>query len=349
MVISANRGYGAARLLARFGISLFTLIKVTSPFLLFSLFIGVAAAQKPTIRTQSNVVLVPVLVRDEKHAVLYGLQADDFIIEDDGVEQAVHLDEEAEFDPVSLVIAIQTGRRASYEFPRMRTLSTMLDPILSRGQVQVAVVRFDSHVEIVRDFTSDPDLIQRALNNLQGGDHGAAILDVVDYSVKLLKKIPQTRQRVLLLISETRDHGSHLVNLDDLITSIGESDTVVYTLTFSPSVSNVLDTMRGTNKSEMRATVDLFAVLALARQAMRQNTARAVAMMTGGGYQQFTSLKSFEKGMDDLSNDLHGRYLLSFEPQNPHPGRHQIRVRLKKPGNATISARTTYWAPASLR
>ena len=34
------------------------------------------------------------------------------------------------------------------------------------------------------------------------------ILDAIDYSVGLLRKEPQDRLRVLLLISETRDHGS---------------------------------------------------------------------------------------------------------------------------------------------
>ena len=44
-----------------------------------------AAPQEPTFNAQSNVVLVPTLVRDAKGNVVYGLQARDFIIEDNGV------------------------------------------------------------------------------------------------------------------------------------------------------------------------------------------------------------------------------------------------------------------------
>ncbi len=36
--------------------------------------------------------------------------------------------------------------------------------------------------------------------------------------------------------------------------------------------------------------------------------------------------------------------LLSFAPKNPHPGLHQIRVRLKDAGDATVLARSSYWA-----
>ena len=78
------------------------------------------AQEEPTFRTQSNVVLVPTLVRDKAGEVVYGLQAKDFIVEDDGVAQTVRLDEAAESEPVSLVIAIQCGRRADYELPRMQ-------------------------------------------------------------------------------------------------------------------------------------------------------------------------------------------------------------------------------------
>jgi hypothetical protein len=35
--------------------------------------------------------------------------------------------------------------------------------------------------------------------------------------------MPQGRQRALLLISETRDHGSHFAKLDDVVNLIGDS------------------------------------------------------------------------------------------------------------------------------
>jgi hypothetical protein len=82
-----------------------------------------AFSQEPTFRAQSNVVTIPALVKSAKGNVVYGLTAQDFVIEDDGVEQTVHLDESAEASPISLVVAIQRGRRAAYEFPRIRGLS----------------------------------------------------------------------------------------------------------------------------------------------------------------------------------------------------------------------------------
>ena len=84
--------------------------------------------------------------------------------------------------------------------------------------------------------------------------------------------------------------------------------------------------------------------LILAVEAMRQNTPKTIAQMTGGEYELFKSSKGFESRMIDFTNHLHNRYLLSFEPKEPHPGLHKVSVRLRQPRDASILARDRYWA-----
>jgi len=313
--------------------------------LLISLLGSGAGQESATFRSRTNLVLVPALVRGADGSPVYGLRAQDFLIDDDGVEQAVQLEETAESAPLSLVIAIQRGRRASYEFPRIQSLYSMLEPILGQPETQVALVEFDSTVELAQDFTSDIKLIAENLRKLQPGDSKAAILDAVYFSEKLLDKVPKERQRVLLLISETRDHGSIWARkIDDVVTLVGTGNTTVYTLAFSPSVSNVLDTMRGNNIEEMNASPDYLAVLKMAAQAMRKNVPKTIASLTGGEYALFETRSSFEDRMLNFTNHLHSRYLLSFAPKDPHVGLHQIRVVLKKPANTTVLARSRYLA-----
>jgi VWFA-related protein len=312
----------------------------------FSALLASLASGQDTLRTQTNVVLVPALVKDGAGNVVYGLQAKDFIIEDDGVSQPVRMDEAAVAEPVSLVIAIQTGRTGSAEFERIRTLSTMLDLILSQEGSQVAIVLFDSQVELVRDFTKDAALIQKDLKKLRAGDGGAAILDAVSYSAGLLNETPKNRQRVLLLISETRDHGS-IRDIDEVVTLIGNSNIAIYTLAFSPTTSNILDDLRG--KLERKGdSVNLaeaaIKLMVMAHQAMRQNAPKEIARLTGGEYELFKSHRGFEDHMVAFANHVHNRYLLSFVPKTPHPGLHEIRVRVKDTGSVTVLARENYWA-----
>jgi len=312
-------------------------------FLFCALLTSGAVCQETTLHSQSNVVVIPALVKSAQGEVVYGLAAKDFVVEDDGEEQAVHLDEAAEGQPVSMVIAIQLGRRANYEFPRIRGLAAMLEPLVAEGRGSVAIVEFDSQVQTAQEFTASSEKIAWTLKGLQPGDGGAAILDAVEYSVKMLENTPRDRQRVLLVISETRDHGS-AAKVEDVVAEIGQSRTAVYALAFSPSRSNVLDTMRGNNLNEMNPSPDLLAPLLMAAQAMRKNMPKTVAAMTGGEYEMFATGKNFDLRMIDFSNHLHNRYLLSIEPKNPHAGLHQLRVRLRNAGDRIVLARESYWA-----
>jgi VWFA-related protein len=222
----------------------------------------------------------------------------------------------------------------------------MLGPLFAFGTARVAVVEFDSQVELTRNFTKDESLVSDDLTNLQPGDEGAKILDAINYSVNLLKKEPEGRQRVMLLISETRDHGSK-GKIDDTVAAIGQSNAVMYALAFSPALSNILDTGRGTNKNEEHPTVDILDLAYRTAQAMRKNVPSTIASMTGGEYELFATRKKFEVRMNDFTNHLHSRYLLSFAPKNPRPGLHQIRVRVNGAGDATVLARSNYWAEGS--
>ncbi len=215
--------------------------------LLFLFLSCIALPQETTLHSRANLVLIPTLVKDQEGQIIYGLEAKDFFVEDNGVDLPVQLDEAPEGQPISLVVAIQRGRSAYHEFPRMRGLESMLDPLFTQGTARASIVEFDSHVELTRRFTSDEALIDADLQNLQPGDGGAAIVDAVRYGVNLLKDEPDGRQRVLLLISETRDHGSH-AKIDETVAAIGQSNILMYALVFSPGVSNILDTARGTNK-----------------------------------------------------------------------------------------------------
>jgi hypothetical protein len=296
--------------------------------LLLLLLSGASAQQDSNLRVQSNVVLVPTLVKD-----------------------AVHLDESAESEPSSVVVAVQTGRRAWREYSRMRGIGPMLTPVFAQLRSRVALVEFDSHVRLVENFSDDETSIDDDLKELQPGDNGAAIRDAIDFSISLLEKEAADRQRILLLVSENRDHGSHVTKTDDLVAAIGNSNTVVYALSFSPSLSQVLDTEKGLNRDEAYwdAPPDIIGSLLMIRNSMKTNITKTISSMTGGEYELCTSRKGFEERMVDFNNHLHSRYVLSFAPKEPHPGLHQIRVRLKQslPGT-TILSRASYWAMGTI-
>lgn len=91
--------------------------------------------------------------------------------------------------------------------------------------------------------------------------------------------------------------------------------------------------------------MDILAKLIAASNALKRNTPKTLAAMTGGEYELFMTRKAFESDMGRFANHLHSRYLLTFEPRSPRPGLHSIQVRLKNSaGNSTLLFRNSYWA-----
>src|ERR1700727_565203 len=84
-------------------------------------------AQSYTLRTQSNIVLVPTTVQTKHGDMLYALKPEQFVVEDNGVPQTIHLDEDTDSLGLSLVVVVQCSRSAGYEFPKLIGLGSMID------------------------------------------------------------------------------------------------------------------------------------------------------------------------------------------------------------------------------
>jgi VWFA-related protein len=320
--------------------------------LFLSVGIGHAQDEPAQFRVRTTTVLVPTLVRNETGEIVYRLTSDDFVITDNGVEQAVRLDESLEQAPLSVVVALQSGRTGQRQFQNVAGINTMIDEIVGEAPHQVALVAFGSEPQLISDFvpTLPPidDLIKRVQTN---GD--PAILDAAAYSLRLLQKQPKNNRRVLLLISEEHDHGSK-VSLGEIQRTLGDTDTVIYSLAFSPFKTQLKDsfTNPGTANtspgsvpgSAPRGSANLFSLFTLGREALRENSSQALAEVSGGEYLRFDNQRDFDRNLNRVANQLANRYLLSFQPKSPRPGLHSIKVMVRDRPDVVVSSRTAYWA-----
>src|SRR6202048_867722 len=154
---------------------------------------GVACrAQDTTLRTTSTLIVVPTLVQTSAQDVVYNLSANDFSLKDNGIPQQIRL-ETAATQPLSLVVLMQTGGAAPLEFQHYRKLETMLASLLESGAASghppntIAIVNFDSKPEAASPFTTNVAEWTDAIDHPDPGDRGAAILDALAYSLRLLE------------------------------------------------------------------------------------------------------------------------------------------------------------------
>ncbi|HTV81310.1 MAG TPA: hypothetical protein VME18_01575 [Acidobacteriaceae bacterium] len=295
----------------------------------------------PTFRVSTSLVVVPTLVEKPNGQIVCGLSSGDFALYDDGVQQKIHVDDDLDIQPVSLVVCVERGRDAPLEFNIIRHLGPLLDLFAGGSRGNVALVAFDSRPVWVDPFTANTDLIAHDLANLPAGDGGAAILDAVGYSVNLLEQQPPNRRRILLLVSESRDHGSHHFDIPHLVERIGTSNTLVLSLVFAPSKSEIINWARGNLGDGPELT--LMAPLLMTVNAMRRNTPKTLAELSGGEYAPFTREKAFERRVAQEANHARNRCILSFHPTDLTPGLHAIQVKLTRNYGARVIARNSYW------
>ncbi len=297
--------------------------------------------ESPSLRVTTTEVLVPTLVEKKGGGIMYGLKPSDFVLQDNGVPQKIKVQDEMDTAPVALVVAVELGGASVLEFDKLAKLGPLLYVFLSDARSQVALVGFDSTQHLIQDYTHAGDEVNTELQQLQPGDGGAAILDTANYAVTLLETEPKEFRRVLLLISEERDHGSKHTRPVELIRRIGESDVLVLSVSFSPAAAEFGHDIKDSGDDR---TMNMVSALVMVVKAFKKNVAKEVAEMSGGEYATFVGDRRFEARVVNAARDARNRYLITFSPSDPKPGLHTIKVRTAQDYGARIVARANYWA-----
>ena len=292
------------------------------------------------LSTESNLVFVPTEVRTKKGELIFGLKASQFVVEDSGKPQTIHLEEDLGNDGLSLVVVAQCSGAAAEELGKLRGLPTMLDNLTGDAPHEIAVVTYGDDPTLVGDFTADPNTLSTGLAEIRPCDEThVRTFDAVAYANSLLDRRPTNLRHAILLLSETRDHGSH-IDAKQLIATLGRSNTVVDAVAFSPGRDEVLEELK---RGGGGGIVELFF---LAINSLKKNAAHELAILSGGEYANFASQKGFDQALNRLANRIHNFYNLSFQPSasSTEPGFHPLRVTVPDYPDAVIRARGSYWS-----
>lgn len=303
-----------------------------------------------TLHTTTRLVIVPALVQNPANDVVFSLTANDFLLTDNGSPQKITLDDETN-PPLSLVVLVQTGGAAVHQLQDYRNLEPMLASLLGNPPNQVSIVNFDSKPEAASPFTSDVAQWTDAINHPDPGDSGAAIMDGLKFALDLLSHQPSTNRYAILLISQPHDVGS-TTTTKEILRITGETNTAIYTLTFSPTKTTLKDSLKENphgnppiqvGDGSYHAYFNLTEPMGMIFDAMRKNTAAELATLSGGEAARFDNQHQLDDQLSILTNHLRNRYMLSFVPTSALPGLHALHVSLFNHPDFTVSARTSYW------
>ena len=300
-------------------------------------------SQNPyNLSTQTNLVTVPTQVTSAQGDFVYGLKANQFAVTDNGLPQSVHLEQVPEQTGISLVVVVQCSGSAALESAKLAGLSTMIEDITGAAPHEVAVLSYGKEPSLLSGFTANPEKITAAISAIKPCAGGVATLDAIERAIDLMDERENHYRRVILLVSETRDHGSH-ATAQEVIEQLGQTNTVVNSVAYSPARDQFLSDLRH-NTFGSTGRGDITPLLFMAINAMRENTASELAALSGGEYQNFTTRKGFDHALGHLANQVHNFYLLSFQPAGrPAPGYHTLQVSIAGHPDYVVRSRTSYW------
>ena len=183
------------------------------------------AAQEPEFTLNVNVDLVElsVTVLDASDRHVTGLEAVNFEIFEDSVQQDVSLFLH-EDRPVSLGLVIDNSRSMERKKARV-DMAAVSFVRLSNPQDEAFLVHFDDTVRLAQEFTSDIGVLEETLESIS--PYGQT--SMYDALMTALEKIKEGRydEKAILLVSDGADNSSTAV-FEQVLESVRQSEAAVY-------------------------------------------------------------------------------------------------------------------------
>lgn len=180
-----------------------------------------------TIGVNVDLVLMYVSVFDKNNRFISGLIESCFKVYEDGVSQKIYsfLQEDV---PVSMGILLDLSgsMRGKIDQVNKAALAFIRS---SNPKDQVFLIGFNEEVELLQDFTSDPDEIADALDNTTVTG-GTALYDAIHLGVQ--KAQTGTRvKKAIVVITDGEDRDSYY-KLDELVAKVQEADVQIFCVGF---------------------------------------------------------------------------------------------------------------------
>jgi Ca-activated chloride channel homolog len=283
-----------------------------------------ARACQPTgpnasIRVDTNVVLVPVTVTDERGAPFHGLTRDAFQVFENGVEQQLNCFT-SEDAPISLGIVFDASGSMTGKLDQSRAAVADLFRTAMPGD-EFFAVDVSGAPTLRCDLTDDTQRIEQSLAGIEAGNT-TALLDAIYMAIQHLRHARNSR-KALLILSDGGENSSRYTK-GEMYSLVREADICIYSIAVSRWI---------------RLSLDDVSML------------RRLSEETGGTFWQVAKADDLPQAAWKVSAAIRDLYVLCFSSSNPHNDGlyRKIQVRLRPvPGlpRLHVSWRKGYFAPA---
>lgn len=305
------------------------------------------ADQRPTITVRSELVIVPVTVKDGRGNLVGDLRQNEFRILEDGVEQRITLFS-TDTVPLSAVVLLDDDLKTKASEQVQKSLVAMAGGFSAMDET--AIGRFDAFYTPVLDFTRDNDQLITQLKGLDlnssvpgvgstvmtegpsingapapgapgvtqksiGRDTTKHINDAVHAAAELLRDRGRDRRKVIILVSDGVNAKNNTYSYEETLKLLLSVDVSIYAIGVDAAVIN-----RGTS--------------------ILSHYAHA----TGGDVYYAARGSSLPDLYSHVSEQARHQYTLGYVPSGTSRSQdyHSIEVRIRRP-ELTLLTRDGYY------
>jgi VWFA-related protein len=186
------------------------------------------------------------------------------------------------------------------------------------------------------------------------------------FGINMLRNVPASRRRILVLLSENRDKGSE-ITVREVLTAAEFANVMVYSVNVSQLVSALITRAQPNRPDPIPAEARQYSAGVIGTPTLQAqmemgnwipafkdifHAAKGIFLpdpldiytrYTGGREFSFKTQKALEHDIAGLGEELHSQYILTYSPSTEdESGFHQIVVTVLKP-DLEVRARDGYW------
>ena len=280
------------------------------------------ASRVPPIRTNADLVLVPVVVTDRGGAAVSVLEAGSFTILENKVPQTIVSFGNQDL-PASVGVILDLSGSMRHKL-KMAAAAVRAFFDSANADDEAFVLSVSTRPQDVSDFTSDFGLLQnRLLHTKPGG--GTALIDTVYLGLSRIRT-GQYGRRAILVVSDGMDNYSRY-SKGDLLHLVEEADVQIYTIGIAPSPSECKKPIELTEERKGLGLLD------------------NIAERSGGLSFTATSFDDIGPATLKISRAIRNQYVLGYRPvRADNSGKWRaIQVKVSAP-QTRVSARRGYYS-----
>ena len=273
------------------------------------------------LRVTVDLVNVLFTVADKKGKLISTLKKEDFrIYEDDRLQTVTNFSSETNL-PLTIALIVDTSGsiRDKLRFEQEAAIEFFYST-LRRGKDKALVITFDSGVDLLQDFTDDPESLAEAVKKIRAGG-GTALHDAVYLAVN--EKLSKEAGRKLIILITDGDDNSSRLSLTEALEVAQKNDVAIYSIS--------------TNTS---------AYFSSREQEKGDKTLKRMSDETGGRAFFPFKIDELAANFQEIGEELRSQYTIAYRSGNTlmNGAFRKIRIDVADK-NLKARSRTGYYAP----